>query len=100
MAVALAVRNGVGVNIGIGIQYGTTCLIDDLCQIRVQGLNKCRDVMSVTWRRPSAFPTDNELSPSQTDEIRVKSSPIDKRSSEQATVQLSEVKKKWTIWTI
>ena len=74
--------------------------MDDLCQIRVRGLNKCRGVMAVTWRRPSAFSTDNELSLSQTDEIRVKSSPKDKGSSEQATVQLSEVKKKWTIWTI
>ena len=54
--------------------------------------------MAVSWRRPSAFSTDNEFSLSQTDEIRIKSTPVsvDFRRS----TQLSEEKKKQTIWIV
>ena len=60
--------------------------------------------MSVSRRRPSALPTDNEFSLSQSDEIQVKASLADK-SKEQGsspqwrTVQLRE-RKKWIVWII
>lgn len=61
--------------------------------------------MATTWRRPSAFPVDNELSLSQTDEIRIKSRPVDEISDEKpspghAGTLLSNEKKQWTIWII
>ena len=61
-------------------------------------------VMATTWRRPSAFPVDNELSLSQTDEIRIKSTPVDEISDEKpapgSLLPLSKEKKQWTIWII
>ena len=61
-------------------------------------------VMATTWRRPSAFPVDNELSLSQTDEIRIKSTPVDEISDEKpapgSLLSLSKEKKQWTIWII
>ena len=61
-------------------------------------------MMAITWRRPSAFPVDNELSLSQTDEIRIKSTPVDETSSEKRAPGplslLSKEKKQWTIWII
>ena len=59
--------------------------------------------MATTWRRPSAFPVDNELSLSQTDEIRIKSPPVDETSGEKQAIGpplLTEEKKQWTIWII
>ena len=58
--------------------------------------------MATTWRRPSAFPVDNELSLSQTDEIRIKSRPVDEISDEKPSLGplLSKEKKQWTIWII
>ena len=58
--------------------------------------------MATTWRRPSAFPVDNELSLSQTDEIRIKSRPVDEISDEKPSPGplLSKEKKQWTIWII
>ena len=58
--------------------------------------------MATTWRRPSAFPVDNELSLSQTDEIRMKSLPVRVTPGDlQASgSSMSEEKKKWTIWII
>lgn len=54
--------------------------------------------MAVSWRRPSAFSTDNEFSLSQTDEIRIKSTPISADS--RRSTQLSKEKKKQTIWIV
>ena len=59
--------------------------------------------MTSSWRRPSAFSTDNEFSLSQTDEIRIKASSSDGQATSRSGWsghRPSERRKRWIVWII